>query len=100
MVTDRVPGNPWVVTSMWLAQYYALTAKKEKDLEPLVAWLEWGARHSIESGVLAEQLDPATGRWLSATPLTWSHAEYIRTVFAYFDALDRLGICKHCNPIH
>jgi GH15 family glucan-1,4-alpha-glucosidase len=35
------------------------------------------------SGVLAEQLNPYTGESLSATPLVWSHAVYVKTVLLY-----------------
>src|SRR3989344_3769869 len=29
--TTGVPGNPWIITTLWLAQYYFAEAKKEKD---------------------------------------------------------------------
>jgi GH15 family glucan-1,4-alpha-glucosidase len=32
---------------------------------------------------MAEQIDPLTGEPLSASPLTWSHAEYVMTVQQY-----------------
>ena len=86
--------NPWYITTLWLAQYYAQTAKNAEDLEKVTFWLDWVVKHSPLSGVLSEQLHPFTGEQLSATPLTWSHAEYLRTVIYYHDALLRLGICK------
>ena len=42
--------------------------------------------------MLSEQLDPNTGESISATPLVWSHAEFVRTVIEYnkkFNLLDR-----------
>jgi GH15 family glucan-1,4-alpha-glucosidase len=37
-------------------------------------------KYAQESGVLSEQLNPYTGEQLSASPLTWSHAEYVETI--------------------
>ena len=90
---EGVP-NPWYITTLWLAQYYAKTARNPEDLEIVTYWLNWVVTHSPLSGVLSEQLHPFTGEQLSATPLTWSHAEYVRTILYYHEALTRLGICK------
>jgi GH15 family glucan-1,4-alpha-glucosidase len=86
-------ANPWYITTMWLAQYYARMAKNAKDLEAVTYWMGWAVAHSPLSGVLSEQLHPFTGEQLSATPLTWSHAEYVQTVIDYHDALERLSLC-------
>ena len=43
---------------------------------------------------MAEQLDPDHGDSLSATPLVWSHAEYVRAVLLYQQALVKLGKVK------
>ncbi len=96
---EGVP-NPWYITTLWLAQYYARTAKTTQDLEVVTHWLSWTVTHSPLSGVLSEQLHPFSGEQLSATPLTWSHAEYVRTVMLYHDAQVRLGICsiEETNP--
>ncbi len=91
-------ANPWYITTLWLAQYYAQTARKAEDLEIVTHWLNWVVTHSPLSGVLSEQLHPFTGEQLSATPLTWSHAEYVRTIMYYHEALTRLGLYKLCKP--
>ena len=93
MQAEGVP-NPWYITTLWLAQYYAQIAKKPEDLEVVTYWLTWTVTHSPRSGVLSEQLHPFSGEQLSATPLTWSHAEYVRTIMLYHDALLRIGICS------
>lgn len=93
MQVEGIP-NPWYITTLWLAQYYALTAKTNEDLDKVRYWLNWVITHSPLSGVLSEQLHPFTGEQLSATPLTWSHAEYVRTIMYYHDALERLGLCQ------
>lgn len=92
MQVEGVP-NPWYITTLWLAQYYAITAKKAEDLKEVEYWLNWVVIHSPLSGVLSEQLHPFTGEQLSSNPLTWSHAEYVRTIMRYHDALSRLGLC-------
>ncbi len=94
------PGNPWFVTTLWLAQYYVAKAKKESDLEPAKKLIYWATENALPSGVLPEQIDPVTGAPLSATPLTWSHAEFVITVTNYLDKLEELGICDTCNPVH
>ena len=93
MQVEGIP-NPWYITTLWLAQYYAQIAKKPEDLEVVTYWLNWVVTHSPLSGVLSEQLHPFSGEQLSATPLTWSHAEYVRTVMLYHDALLRIGVCS------
>lgn len=87
-------SNPWYITTLWLAQYYAHAATKESDLKNVRYWLSWVVTHSPLSGVLSEQLHPYTGEQLSANPLTWSHAEYVRTVMLYHFKLESFGICN------
>ena len=82
-----VPGNPWFVTTLWLAQYYIAIASSAKDLEEPLRILEWCADHALPSGVLAEQVHPFTHEPLSVSPLTWSHATFIATVQMYLDKL-------------
>ena len=75
-------GNPWFVTTLWLAQYKIAIATSAKDLEEVAKDIEWATKFA-KSGMLSEQLNPYTGEPLSATPLTWSHSEYVRTVIEY-----------------
>jgi glucoamylase len=69
-------GNPWFVTTLWLAQYY-LQLARNPDAEQL---MDWTLSHALPSGVLSEQVNPSTGAPLSVTPLVWSHAETINTL--------------------
>ncbi len=80
---DTVPGNPWIITTLWLVQYLIAQAKTLKDLDEPLVWLHWVEKHAARSGILPEQLDPISGVHLSASPLAWSHAEYIITVLDY-----------------
>lgn len=94
-----IPGNPWVVTTMWVAQYYIALAKNEADMEPVKKWISWAVKHASFSGVLPEQVNPFTGEHVSAAPLTWSHAEFVTTIITYLEKLESLGICEVCYPI-
>lgn len=75
--------NPWVITTLWVAQYHIMIAKKVGDLKRAYELLEWTCAHATKSGVLAEQMHPNTGEHLSTAPLTWSHAEFVITVDEY-----------------
>jgi oligosaccharide amylase len=93
-------GNPWFVTTLWLAQYQIRLAKSEAELEPVKVALEWVRAHAGGTGILSEQLDQDNGQPLSVAPLVWSHAEFVTTVIQYLDKLEELGVCKACNPVY
>lgn len=69
-------GNPWFVTTLWVAQYY-LQVNRDEEAERLV---EWTLSHATPSGALSEQINPTDGAPLSVLPLVWSHAEVINTL--------------------
>jgi GH15 family glucan-1,4-alpha-glucosidase len=96
---DKTPGNPWVITTLWMTQALIRSAKEEEDLAQVREDLDWIASHALKTGVLPEQLHPNTGEPLSATPLTWSHAEFVLTVIQYLDKLEEFGVCDACNPV-
>jgi len=77
------PGNPWIITTMWLAQCQILSAESIDDLSIPCKWLNWAVDHAASTGVLPEQLHPTTGAHLSVSPLTWSHAEFVKTALMY-----------------
>ena len=83
--SKEVPGNPWILTTLWLAQWDILNAKKKKDLEPAREALKWTKKYASETDILAEQLNPLTGEPLSVAPLTWSHATYVETVLMFLE---------------
>ena len=89
--TRKVPGNPWFMCTLWLAQWYIATAKDPHDLKPARDIINWVVAHQIPGGLLSEQLDPNTGAPLSVSPLTWSHAELIVTVDEFCRKSDRLS---------
>lgn len=81
--SDRVPGNPWVITTLWDAQWRIITAKTLEDLERPRSTLQWTLDRANSAGVLPEQMHPYTGAPLSVAPLTWSHATYVETVLLF-----------------
>jgi GH15 family glucan-1,4-alpha-glucosidase len=88
---ENVPGNPWIVCTLWLAEYACATARTLKDLKPALDLLQWTVAHALPSGILSEQVHPYTGTRLSVSPLTWSHATFIETVQQYLKARERLA---------
>jgi glucoamylase len=96
-VSHTGTGNPWFVTTLWLAQYYIARAQEEKELAKALEILEWIADRALPSGVLAEQIDPTTHEPLSVSPLTWSHATYIATVQEYLNKLLKIEKCPTCG---
>jgi glucoamylase len=81
----NVPGNPWFICTLWLAQWRIALAHSRADLAPARDILVWAARHALPSGVMAEQVDPYTGEGVSVSPLTWSQATLISTVHEYLE---------------
>jgi len=81
--SDYLPGNPWFISTLWLAQWYLAIAHTPTELEPALELLQWVATHALPSGILAEQVHPYTGEPLSVSPLTWSHATFVQTVNQY-----------------
>lgn len=77
------PGNTWFICTLWLAEYYISRAAVISDLEPAIQLLEFVAESALPSGVLAEQMDPATGGPVSVSPLTWSHSTFVAACMRY-----------------
>ena len=69
-------GNPWFVTTLWLAQHYI----QKGELNTALPLIDWALAHALPSGVLSEQVNPTDGSPLSVAPLVWSHAELINTL--------------------
>jgi glucoamylase len=86
-----VPGNPWFICTLWLAQWHIATARKPADLKAALDILNWTAARALPSGVMAEQVNPHTNAPLSVSPLTWSHATLVTTVREYAAKRKELG---------
>jgi glucoamylase len=93
----KVPGNPWFVCTLWLADYEIWLAKSPEDLKPALALIEWAVDHALPSGVLAEQVNPYSDVPLSVSPLTWSHAQLVTVVMAYLHRTREMQSCGNCG---
>jgi glucoamylase len=94
---EKVPGNPWFICTLWLADYRIASARTLEELESAVEILEWVVKRALPSGVLAEQVDPLTGAPVSVSPLTWSHSTVVATVVAYLRKLEAMLSCEACG---
>lgn len=88
--TDAVPGNPWVICTLWQAQYLIERARTLEELQQALPLLEWTEKRAEKSGVLAEQFNPYSGEAISVSPLTWSHATFVIVVMEYLRKYEKL----------
>jgi GH15 family glucan-1,4-alpha-glucosidase len=93
----RVPGNPWFVCTLWMAQWHIARAKAAGDIAPALDILLWVTERALPSGVLAEQVHPFTDAPLSVSPLTWSHAAYVTAFLEYMEKRSELDPCPSCG---
>jgi len=91
----NIPGNPWFVCTMWVAQFYIAKAQSLDDLRPAIQILTWAQHHALRSGILAEQIHPENGAALSVSPLTWSHAAVVIAIHEYIDKYRELQARAH-----
>jgi oligosaccharide amylase len=85
-----IPGNPWIIATLWDAQWTIIRATSIADLAAARDRLRWVRKHANASGILPEQLHPLTGQPLSVAPLTWSHAMYVETILMYVEREKKL----------
>ena len=88
---DKVPGNPWIICTLWVANFQIETARAIEDLAEPRRTLEKVETFALPGGNLPEQLQPENGSPLSVAPLTWSHATYVQTVCKYVRKLEQLS---------
>ncbi len=74
------PGNPWIIATLWKARWLIRTVPDPLHSENVRALLDWVVERAAGSGMLAEQYHPRTLEVRSASPLTWSHAEWVLTM--------------------
>jgi oligosaccharide amylase len=84
-LSAEIPGNPWIITTLWMAQWHIERALELEDLKPARQILDWVANQATPSGILPEQMHPLTGQHLSVSPLTWSHSTYVDTVLKFLE---------------
>jgi GH15 family glucan-1,4-alpha-glucosidase len=86
-----VPGNPWIICTLWRAQFIIQRAKSREEMQEALDLLQWCVKRADRSGVLAEQFHPYTGEPISVSPLTWSHATFVIVVVEYLRKLADIG---------
>lgn len=79
---NYVGGNPWVLTTLWVALYYI----KVKEFEKAKAYFEWAIKSRTELDLLPEQVHRETGKPEWVIPLTWSHAMFVLVLWELHDA--------------
>lgn len=82
-VAHDAPPNPWYITTFWKAQYDITRAKTREELSIVKETMKWAINLASKSGMMAEQVKSDNGEQISASPLTWSHAELISLVLSY-----------------
>lgn len=88
---ERIPGNPWFICTLWMADYQIAKAKTNEELKEAAKIIQWVADRSLLSGCLAEQVHPETNEPLSVSPLTWSHATVVSTVLRYLNKMQGIS---------
>ena len=88
--TDKIPGNPWTLCTLWLGRTLAENPKTDEDPKKAMEKLNWVSSHSTSTGLLPEQVNPLNGEPVSVSPLTWSHAAYIDTAISVSEAKSQL----------
>lgn len=78
-----VPGNPWVISTLWHALWLVERAASLQELGEALPYLEWAYLRATPAGVLAEQYHPWEGTPISVSPLTWSHATVVTFAQSY-----------------
>jgi glucoamylase len=87
---QHVQGNPWILSTLWLAEHVIAKATNSEGLQRALDLVRWARARATPSLILPEQVDPYGGEPLSVAPLTWSHAQVISIVHGYLEALHRL----------
>jgi GH15 family glucan-1,4-alpha-glucosidase len=91
----NIPGNPWFICTMWVAQYHIARAQSIDDLKPALQIFTWVKHCALPSGVIAEQAHPYNSAPLGASPLTWSHAAAVIAIHEYIDKYRELQAQLH-----
>ena len=86
----HVPGNPWIICTLWQAQWQIARAQTLADLDAPRDLLEWANLTALPAGILPEQIHPYDFTPMTVAPLTWSHSEFVETVYKWIQKRRRL----------
>lgn len=79
---NYIGGNPWILTTLWVALFHAKSGNYDKAKE----YLFWAANGRTSLGLLPEQVNRETGKPEWVIPLTWSHAMYVHVLSELINA--------------
>jgi len=71
-------GNPWIISTLWLALHYFREGNSKRTEE----LLSWCLNHTNHNLLLPEQVHKENGGPAWVVPLKWSHAMYVITYLA------------------
>lgn len=77
-----IGGNPWILTTLWVALYYL----QKKDFDKARHYFEWSLKGRTQLDLLPEQVNRENGRPEWIIPLTWSHAMFVLVLIGLLDA--------------
>lgn len=77
-----IGGNPWIITTLWLALFRI----EQKQYEKAKELLYWVLKHRTCLGLLSEQIHKEKGTPAWVIPLNWSHAMFISVVLKLIEA--------------
>jgi GH15 family glucan-1,4-alpha-glucosidase len=80
-------GNPWFVTSLWLAEYDTQTGNTERAKKTI----QWVKDRMLSTGVLSEQINPFSLAFTSVAPLAWSQAEFLSSILDLYSNKPKAG---------
>lgn len=92
-----IGGNPWTVTTLWLAEALLCLACRSKTVERdilvnrALEYIQWVLGGTTGTGMIPEQVDRETGKPAWAIPLSWSCALMIENALL----LDGAGKSLH-----
>jgi oligosaccharide amylase len=66
-------GNPWLITTLWLAIYHCIAGNRSRAEE----LCQWSLAQANQHLLLPEQADKHTGGPAWVMPLNWSHAMFV-----------------------
>lgn len=77
-----IGGNPWIITTLWLALFRI----EQKQYEKAKKLLYWVLKRRTCLGLLSEQIHKEKGTPAWVIPLNWSHAMFISVVLKLIEA--------------
>lgn len=79
---NYVGGNPWILTTLWVALYYI----QRREFDKAKNYFKWAVNGRTELDLLPEQVNKDNGKPAWVIPLTWSHAMFVLVLFGLLEA--------------